>query len=221
MVYRTLFLAMFFGLVVVLSVGLAARFYLVSRAKSSQTAAPISSPTDDEFGPTNNPEDMVRSLRDQLDQANSRLANAAAAATMPKELDRRNPALALFSPVISDRTQDQPQVIISNFRYARGYGKGPSTLTFDLNNARPGETVEKGYIVVLARNENGLHAYPNVFNKAGPFLLDFEKGETFQVARFRLVNAQFDVDATHFQIFIFTRKGELLINTAHEVKSGS
>ena len=45
-----------------------------------------------------------------------------------------------------------------------------------------------------------------------------EKGETFQVARFRMVNAQFDAPADTFQILIFTRKGELLINTMYEAK---
>lgn len=221
MIYRTLFMAMAFGITVAVSVGLAARFYLVSRAKLSQTAMPISNQNPDEVGPSNSLEDQVRSLQDQLDQSNSKLKNAATAMAAPREIDKKNPALALFSPVVTDRSPNQNQIVISNFRYAKGAAKGPSTLTFDLHNAHPGESVEKGYIVVLARNENGLFAYPNIFNKTGAYLLDFEKGETFQVARFRLVNAQFDVDAQNFQVLIFTRNGELLINQSHEVKSGS
>lgn len=220
MVYRTLFVAMAFGILVAVSVGLAARFYLVSRAKLSQTTMPISNQNPDEVGPSNSLDDQVRSLQDQLDQSNAKLKNAAATMAAPREIDKKNPALALFSPVVTDRSPNQNQIVISNFRYAKGGGKGPSTLTFDLHNAHPGESVEKGYIVVLARNESGLFAYPNIFNKAGAYLLDFEKGETFQVARFRLVNAQFDVDAQNFQILIFTRNGELLINQSHEVKSG-
>jgi hypothetical protein len=221
MIYRTLFLAVFLGFLIVVSVGLAARFYLVSRAKSSQILMPISSQNTDDLGPSNSLEDQVRSLRDQLDQANNKLSNAAATLAAPREIDKKNPALALFSPIVVDATPKQNQVVISNFRYAKSNGKSPATLTFDLHNAHPGESVEKGYIVVLARNENALQAYPNVFSRTAPYLLDFEKGETFQVARFRLVNAQFDTDAQNFQILIFTRKGELLINQLHEAKSGS
>lgn len=220
MVYKTLFVTLLFGFFVLLSIGTAVRFYMLSRAKSSQSIAPTTMALESDVGPTNTLEDQNRSLRDQIDELNNKLKNASAAISAPKEIDKRNAALALFAPIITDKTQNQDSVHIQNFRYSRGNAKSPSTLTFELHNTHSGESTQKGYIVVLARSEHGLYAYPNVFNKAGSYLLDFEKGETFQVARFRLVNAQFESDAQNFQILIFTRSGELLINTLYEVKSG-
>lgn len=218
MIYRTLSLAIFLALLAVACVGLAARFYVLSRAKMSQPMAPTIANTD-ELGPSNSLEEQNHSLRDQIEQLKARLQNQAIVRSSAKDIDKTNPALALFSPNVTDKTHGQDQVVASNFKYTKGNGKTPSALTFQLNNAHPDESVEKGYIVVLARNENGLYAYPNVFDKTGTYLLDFEKGETFQVARFRLVNAQFGVDASNFQILIFTRKGELLINAHYEVKN--
>ncbi|MEW6057090.1 MAG: hypothetical protein AB1540_10790 [Bdellovibrionota bacterium] len=219
MIYRTLIAACIFGILILLSVALAAKYYVLNRAKMSHSLATEVTSSDREIGPSNSTEDQVRTLRDQVDQLNAQLINANATKAAPRELDKKNPALALFTPIITDHAQKQEQVTIGNFRYSKTNGKSPATLTFELHNAHPGETTEKGYIVVLARTDNALHAYPNAFSTTAPYLLDFEKGETFQVARFRLVNAQFNVDAQRFQVLIFTRKGELLINMLHEVKS--
>lgn len=216
-IYRILFLAMFMGVLVILSLGMATRFYFLSREKTSQVA-PAAASTSDDVGPSNSIDEQNRWLRDQVEQLKSRLQTAQATQSAPKEIDKKNPALALFGPTVVDRTQDQNQIVIKNFRFSHTTGKSPATLTFELYNAHPGESTEKGYIVVLARNDNGLDAYPHVFHKTGPYLLDFENGETFQVARFRLVNATFEADAKHFQVLIFTRKGEILINTLFEVK---
>jgi hypothetical protein len=214
MLYKTLFLATVVGLLLLLTTGLALKFYFLSRAKTSQATSTTSNIMDG-MGPTNTLEDQNQSLRDEVDQLKAKLANIAVVQGAPKEIDKKNPALALFSPVVVDRTQGQDQVVIAAIKASKGK---PTSLTFELHNAHEGQSTEKGYIVVRARTETGLQAYPNIFNKSGPFLLDFEKGETFQVARFRMVNAQFEAPADHFQILIFTRKGELLINTMYEAK---
>jgi len=219
MLYRTLFAALLFGLLVVLSLALATRFYVLSREKLAQRSAPITQTADSELGPSNSPEEQNKALRDQIDALNHRLQNAAKLSGTALGLDKNNAALALFSPVVVDKTRSQEQVEVKNFRYFTGNGKAQTSLTFELHNATPGASVEKGYIVVLGRGETGLLGYPNVFQKRGPFLLDFEHGETFQVARFRLVNAQFDGQAQSFQILIFTRSGELLINTMYEARA--
>ena len=218
MIYRILFSAVLVGLALVLSLGMAVKFYMQSRARITQTALPTTSSTDEELGPSNSLEQLNKSLKDQLDQLNNKIANATATAAAPKDIDKKNPALALFTPIVSDHTQDEPHVLIQNFHYSKANGKTPASLTFELHNAHPGESTEKGYLVVLARTDKGLLAYPNVFDKTGAQLLDFERGETFQVARFRLVNATFDSDAQFFQILIFTRKGEIWINTMYEAK---
>ena len=219
MIYRTMFLSMLGGLMLILSLGTAVRFYLAARAKTSQTTSATRAQEDPDSLPSNSIEAQNRALKDEIDQLRSRLQNAAAAQSAPREIDKKNPALALFSPIVVDHTQNQSQVTIANIKSAKGKDK-TSTLTFELHNAHEGESTEKGYIIVLARGESGLFAYPNAFNSNSPYLIDFEKGETFQVARFRMVNAQFEGDAQHFQILIFTRNGQLLVNTMHEVIAG-
>lgn len=207
-----MFFAMLIAVLLILSTGAAVRFYLAARSNLSSNR-PVNSPEQSESdnGPSNSLEAQNKYLRDQVDQLNARLQNALLAQKAPREIDKKNPALALFSPVVIDHTQDQNQVTIANIKLTRNKDK-TANLTFELHNAHEGESTEKGYIVVLARSESGLLAYPNSFNTTGPYLMDFEKGETFQVARFRMVNAQFDGDAQDFQILIFTRNGVLLIN---------
>lgn len=213
MLYQTLAMGVLVALLLLLSLGLATKFYLQSRAKNTQTIMPTETSPED-LGAID--EEKSQSLKDQVSQLKQQIDNANQLKSIPKELDRKNPALALFSPLVVDKTQNPPLVNVQNIKFQKGDGKNPSTLHFDLLNVHPGASVEKGYIVVLARGTTGLYAYPNVFNENGPFLLDFEKGETFQVARFRVVNAQFDVSTTSFQILIFTRKGELLINARYD-----
>lgn len=217
MLYRSMLLTAFGAALLITSAGLAAKFYLLAKAKNAQATSTANSSLDNEMGPSNSLEALNKGLHDEIEQLRSQLANAAATQAAPKEIDKRNPALALFSPIVVDRAQNQNQVRIVNIKSS--VANKITTLTFELHNAHEGESTEKGYIVVLGRGENVLHAYPNAFNRTGPFLLDFEKGETFQVARFRMVNAQFEGKANQFQILIFTRRGELLINTMHEVKN--
>jgi hypothetical protein len=218
-VYRTLFLSALLALALVISTAAAVKFYLLSHEKNAANAPPKASSQDDGLvGPKNTLEEQNKSLTDQVDQLRSRIANMNAARSSPREIDKKSPALALFSPVITDRAQSQNQVEMKAIKYSKKGARSPATLTFELHNANPASgTVEKGYIVVLARAENQLLAYPNVFTKSGPYLLDFEMGETFQVARFRMVNAEFDEDSRHFQILIFGRNGDLLINASYEV----
>lgn len=188
-------------------------------AKSNEHSLPSSAPQEtSDLGPTNLPAEQSQQLRDEIDRLQNQLANASKLAHAPREIDKKNPALALFSPLVLDQTKAEPIVMIQHFRYSKGSGKTPTTLTFELHNARPGETTQKGYIVVLGRAEHSLHAYPPIMTESSPFLVDFEKGETFQVARFRLVNAQFDSPVERFQILIFSRKGELLINSFFDAR---
>ncbi|HRK03127.1 MAG TPA: hypothetical protein PLH57_10730 [Oligoflexia bacterium] len=216
--YRTLVLGSFASLFFIGATILLIKLYLRGPTKISVPSHDDQS--DSIIGPTNSPEELIRALRDEIELSKSRLQNAQALQNAPKELDSKNPALGLFSPIVTDKTQSGPFVKIANFKYSPGDGKSPLTLTFELHNAGSAEIVQKGYIVVLARNDSSLLGYPNIFRNSGPYLIDFEKGETFQVARFRLVNAQFSAErAKNFQILIFSRSGELLINTMHEVSN--
>lgn len=170
------------------------------------------------MGPTNSTEDQIRSLKDQVDVLQNKLRNQITTQGSSKELDKRA-VLGMFSPAVTDKTDRQDTIAIKNLKYTAVKAKNQVTLSFELHNTKPDLNVQKGYIVVMARSEKNIRAYPNVFTVDSPYLLDFEKGETFQVARFRMVNAQFDVDEEPdvFQILIFNRAGELLVNTTQEV----
>lgn len=217
MVYRTLLAIVLFALLFIALSGAAARFYWLSKAKVSPGHVSDAQPAPAE--PSGSLGEQNATLRDEVELLKSKIQNAAAIANAPREIDKANPALALFAPIVVDKTKNEDAVKVANFRYSKGADKKPSTLTFELHNGHPGEAAAKGYIVVLARSATSLQAYPSVFAASGPYLLDFEKGETFQVARFREVSATFDEDALQFQVLIFSRNGELLINTSYEVKN--
>jgi hypothetical protein len=208
--------------VIIAGLGLATRWHLIRQAPLAATPAGQSSTNADTYGPFNSAEEQSKALQDEVDRLQARLKNMQAEKDAPKELDTRSPVLALFPPTVSDQTKSQQLVVAKNFAFAAGNGKEPMTLSFELHNSEPGTSVQKGYIVVLARTKTAMKAYPNVLNPKGPYLVDFERGESFQVSRFRMVNAQFDTydprdPVSNFQILIFKRTGELLLNLTTEV----
>ena len=223
-VYRLIMLISSLSLLLLVSIGLAVRFYLVSPKSHGQQSAEASL---QDAAPTNSdassPEEKNKLLQDQVDLLNQKIANQIATSNASKDIDKNNPALALFAPIIVDKSKNNEIVQISNISIVQASGRNPATLSFELHNPKPEDGSQKGYIVVVARSEKTLYSYPNVFTTSGPYLLDFEKGETFQIARFRMVNAQFDIPTVpdSYQIFIFSRSGELWINRLYEIKRGS
>lgn len=211
------------SLVLLGALGLLIRWTVRHQVTHGQGMTATSQESVDQYGPFNSAEEQGKKLKDDVERLEARIRTLTAEKEAPKEIDSRNPVLALFSPVITDQTKSQQLVVAKNFSFSPGAGKEPMTLSFELHNSEPGSSVQKGYIVVLARGRNTLKAYPDVFNPKGAYLLDFERGESFQVSRFRVVNAQFDAadtkdPVTHFQIMIFKRTGELLLNLLSEVK---
>jgi uncharacterized small protein (DUF1192 family) len=203
--------------------GLMLRAYISHRGSVGAETVTERSGLLDQYGPINNAEELIKKLKDDIDRLNAQLKNAQAERDSARDLDTQHPVLGLFSPTVTDNTKTAPQILTKNFTYNKGNTREPTSLSFELHNSEPGQSVQKGYIVVLARTKNALYSYPNVFNQKGPFILDFEKGESFQVSRFRVVNAQFDqIDqvkdpVSQFQILIFRRNGELLLNLSSEV----
>ncbi len=168
----------------------------------------------DSMKPTDN-----QALQEQVGILTARIKNLTAQQDAKFELETKGAVFSLFSPNVIDKTKDQDQISAKNFAFKAG--RVPS-LSFELHNNHPDQSVQKGYIVVLARNRGQILSYPDIMNIKGPYLLDFEHGESFQVARFRMVNAQFEgledsEPQFHFQVLIFTRAGELLLNLLSEV----
>ncbi len=88
-------------------------------------------------------------------------------------------------------------------------------LKFDLSNNSAKERT-RGYILTIAKSKNAIYAYPSgVLQPIGSVLFDYKKGETFSIARFRSVTAQFlapsiTEEELHFQILIFSPSGKIL-----------
>lgn len=193
---------------------LAGKFYLKSRFANNPSDAPIIQSQDmSQFDQEAANPDSVVTLKDKVTALEAQLKSLREPTTTPKALDTR-PLFSLFGSQVTDNTTEltgvPAKVAIQNFKLSTTNNK--TLLTFELHNRTPGESVEKGYLAVLAKTENGIYSYPDIINSTGNVLFNFERGETFQVARFRMVNAQFATTAKHFQILIFNRTGGLLIN---------
>jgi hypothetical protein len=93
------------------------------------------------------------------------------------------------------------------------------TLQFDLSHSNPdsGQAV-RGYIVVLLRSGNSVLSYPaSVFNLKDPAILNYTKGETFGVSRYRQVFAEFKnlpkiIGPIVFQILLFSHDGNVILS---------
>ncbi len=221
MLYKTLGILVTSIFMLVAAIGLGLKFYY---SKKANLAASGTQNTDNSVNIDlplgNSPEDQVRKLTDQVDQLKSQMKNQTTVAAAAKEIDKANPALALFAPIVVDKTKSREVMIAKNYKFTAAVGKNPATLSFEFYNAHPDEGTQKGYIVAIARTPRSMWAYPaEIFNTNGPYLIDFEKGETFAIGRFRMVNTQFEMTEkpTSLQVLIFSRSGELIINNMVEV----
>ena len=98
-------------------------------------------------------------------------------------------------------------------------------LSFELHNIDPEQKPERGYIIVLAKSTDVLAVYPtDAFSPTQNIVLDFTKGETFGIARFREARAIFTPAALsggkklNFQILLFASDGRVVANLNVEDK---
>lgn len=89
---------------------------------------------------------------------------------------------------------------------------------FELHNIDPEQKLARGYILVLAKTPGYLSVYPeNAFSPSQNILLDYTKGETFGVSRFREARARFPaapLEGTkpRFQVLLFSSDGKVIAN---------
>lgn len=99
------------------------------------------------------------------------------------------------------------------------------TVDFELHNVDPEQKTARGYIVVLAKGTSTLASYPEgAFSPSQNIVLDYTKGETFGVSRFREARATFKASAfegqkPRFQVLLFASDGRV-INNLHVENSG-
>jgi hypothetical protein len=89
---------------------------------------------------------------------------------------------------------------------------------FELHNIDPEQRQARGYIVVLAKTPALLSTYPEgAMAPSQNILLDYTKGETFAVSRFREARANFvaaplEGKRPRFQVLLFSTDGKVIAN---------
>jgi hypothetical protein len=89
-------------------------------------------------------------------------------------------------------------------------------LSFELHNIDSEQKKVRGYIVALAKSPDFLFVYPSgAFSQKENIILNFAKGETFAISRFRAAQAIFKNvpvggPPINYQILLFSWEGKLL-----------
>lgn len=123
-----------------------------------------------------------------------------------------------FGPRSTLVAENESAMRIRNPRVVKEGSSRQIAVDFELHNVDPEQRQERGYIVVLAKTPDLLSSYPGaVFAPSQNILLDFTKGETFAVSRFRQARATFPAaplegKRVNFQILLFATDGRVLAN---------
>jgi hypothetical protein len=105
---------------------------------------------------------------------------------------------------------------VKNVKITRNPATQEIYVDFELHNTDASQQQRRGYIVVLAKTPTFLMSYPEaVFTPSQNIVLDFTKGETFGVSRFRQARAIFPgapLDGKHarYQILLFSDEGKVI-----------
>lgn len=133
-----------------------------------------------------------------------------------------SPLLQFFGPRSQLVPESQSVMRIRNAKVTKDQASKQILLDFELHNVDPQQRQERGYIVALAKSPDLMVSYPNgVFAPGQNIVMDFTRGETFAVSRFRQARATFplvnlDSRRLNFQILLFGTDGKVLGNLAVE-----
>ncbi len=156
----------------------------------------------------------VSGLREDIAKLNSQLDQR-------KELPVGNPSplLSFFGPRSTLIPEADSIMRVRNAVEVKETSSRQIYLDFELHNVDPQQRQVKGYIVALAKTSDAIVTYPtNAFAPSQNIFLDFTRGETFAVSRFRQARANFSSPALdgakkiYYQILIFGTDGKVLSN---------
>lgn len=125
--------------------------------------------------------------------------------------------IQFFGPNSSVIPSDQVFLQLKNIR--ANVSGNRAELNFDLQNVHPSQQQVRGYIVVLAKGAHALFTYPSqVLSPKDNILLNYGKGETFAVSRYRQAQAKFenlpaDIGPLSYQILLFQPDGHLILSS--------
>lgn len=128
--------------------------------------------------------------------------------------------IQFFGPRSSLVPENMSAMRIKNPRITKDPAAKEIVLSFELHNIDPQQNQQRGYIVAVAKTPDMLLTYPNYALKPNEnVLLDFTKGETFAVSRFREAKATFPLAPLEgrkasYQILLFAHDGRV-IGTMH------
>lgn len=135
-----------------------------------------------------------------------------------KDAGRANASglVQFFGPRSTLVAESESAMRLRNPRIVKEGSSRQIAVDFELHNVDPEQRQERGYIVVLAKTPDLLTSYPGaVFAPNQNIILDFTKGETFAVSRFRQARATFPAAPLEgkrmsFQILLFGTDGRVL-----------
>lgn len=121
--------------------------------------------------------------------------------------------LALFNtPLGFEDIREQNLAKVENFTNKVSNGK--VTFKFDLMNNQENDKKLSGFITIIQYHSQGLNVYPGIELSNNSPLIQYSKGESFYVSRFRPVIAEFNLptgsNSVWYKVFIFNRTGNLL-----------
>lgn len=171
-------------------------------AVTSSTATPASGSKEDEL------QKEVTGLREDIAKL-----NFAANGRKPLAPGANPGLLQFFGP--TNVAAEEKEIQVKNAKIVRDSAKN-IYLDFEIHNVDPEQKPVRGYIVVMAKTPAFLAVYPEgAFNPSQNVVLDFTKGETFSVSRFRQVRATFsgvplEGKKPKFQALLFKTDGSVI-----------
>lgn len=138
----------------------------------------------------------------------------------PQAVGTASSLLALIkTPLGFEDYQDKKMARVENFSHQTSSNK--VVFKFDLINNLNGDERLSGYITVVQFHSYGTNFYPNLSLNSDSQFIQYNKGESFTVSRFRPVIAEFPLPANSanvwYKVYIFSREGNLLsINSTKE-----
>jgi hypothetical protein len=195
----------------------------IAQAPADTQAPPASSPglwqqlkgsVQSPAGPTDSElQKEVVGLRQEIAQLGARLEDR-----KTLEADAASPLIQFFGSRSSLVPEAQTAMRIKNPRVTKDTAAKEVVLDFELHNVDPQQSQQRGYILAIAKTPDMLLTYPSYALKPNEnVLLDFTKGETFAVSRFREAKATFplaplDGRKASYQILLFAHDGRVIGN---------
>jgi hypothetical protein len=157
----------------------------------------------------------TQGLRDDIAKLQQTIEDRKA---LPEKVEDRSSPIRLLSATTVLAPDAEATLKIKNAVVTRT--GGDMKIGFEIHNTDTTQKQVRGYIVVLAKSKNFILTYPDgAFSPTENVLLNFTRGETFAISRFRTAMAEFHnvppVEGhIHFQVFLFSTLGKI-ITTMH------